>query len=105
MVIILQAQPVRSEFVEAVFVDVVDPLTGIVSVYILAHPNPISIHCVMRNLQASVWPYSHARGTSRHLSPLPQAIQLAPPVRLGLALHVVVVIRSTSRADEKSCTE
>lgn len=43
----------------------------------------------------------HARSTSRNLPPLPQAIDLTPSIRLGLALHEIVIVGSAAGADKE----
>jgi hypothetical protein len=49
----------------------------------------------MRNI------YVHARGTSCNLPTFPHTVDLPPPIRLGFALHEVVVIGTTSSTDEE----
>lgn len=49
--------------------------------------------------------YLHARCTPGHFPSLPHTIQFSPPICLGFALHVVVVICSTSCTDKEGSTE
>jgi hypothetical protein len=46
----------------------------------------------------------HARGTSCDLPPLPQAVDLAPAIGFGLALHKVVVVGLAASTDEEGGT-
>ena len=46
--------------------------------------------------------YSHARSTPRHFPPLPHTVELPRPVRVGLALHVVIVESLAAVADEEA---
>jgi len=46
--------------------------------------------------------YVHAGCASCDLATLPQAIQLAPSVRLRLALHVVIVVGLAARSNEEA---
>lgn len=47
--------------------------------------------------------YVHAGCASCDLATLPQAVQLSPTVRLGLALHVVIVVRLAAGSNEEAC--
>lgn len=43
----------------------------------------------------------HARSTPRHLPALSQTIDLTPSIRLGLALHEIVIVRSAAGTYEE----
>jgi hypothetical protein len=47
----------------------------------------------------------HARSTSCDLPSLPQAVQLSSAVRLGLALHVIIVVGLTPGSNEEAGAE
>jgi hypothetical protein len=47
----------------------------------------------------------HALGTPRHPPALLQAVELAPAVGVGLALHVVIVVVAAPGADEEGSGE
>jgi hypothetical protein len=46
--------------------------------------------------------YVHAGCASCDLATLPQAVQLSPTVRLGLALHVVIVVGLAAGSNEEA---
>jgi hypothetical protein len=47
--------------------------------------------------------YVHAGCASCDLATLPQAVQLSPTVRLGLALHVIIVVRLAAGSNKEAC--
>lgn len=49
--------------------------------------------------------YVHTSSTPRHFPPFPHTIYFALPMRLGLALHVVIIIRRAPGANEEGCAE
>ena len=59
------------------------------------------LSCSPSNLRV----YVHAGCASCDLATLPQAVQLSPTVRLGLALHVVIVVRLAAGSNEETCAQ
>lgn len=49
--------------------------------------------------------FEHAGGTACHLPPFFQTLHLALAVRLGFAVHVVVIVRFAACANEEGGTE
>lgn len=87
LVVVFQALPVIPKYVEAVRIDVLQPV----------HSHR-KLRCHIKGLLKSS--SLHACCTSRDLPSLLQAIQLSSSIRLCLALHVVVIVRFTSGSDE-----
>lgn len=97
LVVVLKALPVVAELVEAVLVEVLQPVCKtLVSAVQFAR-------CTLLPLQDSlaVRGRLHAGGASGNLPALLHAVQLAGAVGLGLAEHVVVIVGLASRADEE----
>ena len=58
---------------------------------------------ILASSPSSLRAYVHAGCASCDLATLPQAVQLSPTVRLGLALHVVIVVRLAAGSNEEAC--
>lgn len=58
---------------------------------------------ILASSPSSLRVYVHAGCASCDLATLPQAVQLSPTVRLGLALHVVIVVRLAAGSNEEAC--
>lgn len=106
LVAVLEAEPVPAELVQAVRVDVLEP---VLTALALAHPShlppshphppsPLSHKGTERKEREH---NIHARSAPRDPPPLLQALNLPPATRLGLALHVVIVVVAAPSADEE----
>ena len=110
LIMIVQALPMRTELLQAILVDVVDPSTSRHQLWsrspIVTNPLPFP-HGLAIFYPEAVYEqaYLHAGCTSCRLSALPHAIYLTLPVGICLALHVIIVEGSTSRTDKKSSAE
>ena len=68
------------------------------------HPPRIKVPAaILACSPSSLRVYVHAGCASCDLATLPQAVQLSPTVRLGLALHVVIVVRLAAGSNEEAC--
>lgn len=85
VVIVLQALPMGIELLQAVGVDVLDPISSI-----------NTQDCA--NLDDDC--HIHTCRTPCDFPPFFQALKLPSAVGLGLALHVIVIVRATAIADE-----
>jgi hypothetical protein len=95
VIVVLQTLPVGIELLQAVCVDVLDPVP----------PNQLATRSVIQLTQLAPQLHAsrrniHTSRTSRNFAPLLKTLGLALPVRLVLALHVVIVERLASVPDE-----
>jgi hypothetical protein len=95
VVVVLQTLPVGVELLQAVCVDVLDPIPPAR----LATRSSIQLTQSVAQLHASRG-IIHTSRTARNLAPLLQTLDLALSVGLVLALHVVIVERLASVPDE-----
>ena len=99
LVVVVEALPVLAELGQAVLVHVIQPI-----VPVRTHsPRPQIPTAILLCSPSSLRVYVHAGCASCDLATLPQAVQLSPTVRLGLALHVVIVVRLAAGSNEEAC--
>jgi len=98
LVVVVEALPVLAELCQAVLVHVVQPVASVrkrsCSRKASCSDSPIFF--------SILWMYVHAGCASCDLATLPQAIQLSPSIRLGLALHVVIVVGLAAGSNEEA---
>lgn len=99
LVVVVEALPVLAELGQAVLVDVVQPGCQVRCIV----RTRLSYNCISCPLSSIPRVYVHAGCASCDLATLPQAVQLSPSARLGLALHVVIVVRLAARSNEEAC--
>lgn len=85
MVVILQTLPVGIELLQAVSVDILDPVDALAPLRTHTHAHIFSLSLSGINI--------HSSRTPRDLPPLLQTLHLPAPIRLGLTLHIVIVER------------
>jgi len=98
LVVVVETLPVLAELCQAVLVHVVQPVVRV-------RNNSCSrniFDSIRRMLSSSFRVYVHAGCASCDLATLPQAVQLSPSVRLGLALHVVIVVGLAAGSNEEA---
>ena len=103
MVVAVEAVPVRAEHIKTVGVDIGDATES------GQRPVPAGWPCscsLERKLTEQILLcHIHALGASRHPPALLHAVELAPAIGVGLALHVVVIVVAAPGTDEEGGRE
>jgi hypothetical protein len=98
LVVVIEALPVLAELCQAVLVHVVQSVLPVKNTF-RSRRSSGSNFCIS---PSSPRVYVHAGCASCDLATLPQAVQLSPSVRLGLALHIVIVVGLAAGSNEEA---
>ena len=90
MIAVFQTLPMRSEGFEALCIDILQSAVP-------RKQYAFKTHIRFSRGRGNV----HTSSTPGNFPPLLQTLDFSSPVGVGLALHVIVIVRSTSCADEE----